>query len=396
MNKPNVLCLSLRTPPAVRPQAILIGKMIPEWIRQGLKPVIVTYDDNGTWDIETPLYKIKPPKSRGGIWTLPILRDIDNALYVYTTCKNIVPIIKKHQIELIYSFANPQICNIIGAKLKKLTGVKLISNFSDPWYDQPYDQYSFWSRYLILRQERSVIVASDRVVFVNQVLRNLVMKKYPEAWFKKTFIIPHCFDAKQLPPEIKKDASIFTFSHIGTFYEKRTPEIIFKAFRHLLDSNKQIPRFKLKLIGPIREYATYGAEKLSDLIKRYRLNSHVEVVAPISHLDSLVCMKQADYLIAIDADIPNSPFLQSKIIDYAGSGTPFIGITPSGSPMNWFMKNLRYPVFDYSQFEQLEKQIERCINRKSEASPDKNFLSLFDVAQTTKQLINLFQSSVDD
>ena len=52
------LCLSFRTPPAVRPQSILIGKMIPEWINQGLKPVVINYDSNGDWDIDLPLYSL--------------------------------------------------------------------------------------------------------------------------------------------------------------------------------------------------------------------------------------------------------------------------------------------------------------------------------------------------
>ncbi|MBU4375843.1 hypothetical protein KKH38_05055, partial [Patescibacteria group bacterium] len=57
-DKLKILCLSFRTPPAVRPQAILIGKMIPEWIKQGVSPVIITYESGGKWDINAPVYTI--------------------------------------------------------------------------------------------------------------------------------------------------------------------------------------------------------------------------------------------------------------------------------------------------------------------------------------------------
>ena len=55
------LCLSFRTPPTVRPQAILIGKMIPEWMAQCLEPVIITYESNGDWDIGAHEYQQSTP-----------------------------------------------------------------------------------------------------------------------------------------------------------------------------------------------------------------------------------------------------------------------------------------------------------------------------------------------
>src|SRR3989344_9046948 len=58
------LCLSFWTPPTNRPKAILICKMIPEWINQGIRPVIVTYEKNGDWNIDTPVYKIPQFKLR--------------------------------------------------------------------------------------------------------------------------------------------------------------------------------------------------------------------------------------------------------------------------------------------------------------------------------------------
>jgi len=53
-----VLCLGFWSPPLIRPRAILLGKIIPEWLNQGIKPVVVTYDNGGQWNVEAPVYRI--------------------------------------------------------------------------------------------------------------------------------------------------------------------------------------------------------------------------------------------------------------------------------------------------------------------------------------------------
>jgi glycosyltransferase involved in cell wall biosynthesis len=42
-------------------------------------------------------------------------------------------------------------------------------------------------------------------------------------------------------------------------------------------------------------------------------------------------MQEADVLMVIDADVPDSVFLPSKLIDYLGAGRPVLGITPPDS-----------------------------------------------------------------
>jgi len=62
-----VLCLSFHTPPALRPQAILIGKMIPEWIKQKVSPAIATYKTEQKWDINAPMHFVELREIKGNI-----------------------------------------------------------------------------------------------------------------------------------------------------------------------------------------------------------------------------------------------------------------------------------------------------------------------------------------
>ena len=390
--KLKVLCLSLRTPPEPRPQAILIGKMISEWIRQGVYPVVVTYVKDKKWGIKAPVYEIKPLKTS----RFPVIREFIQSKNAKNHCQQIAKLIKENKINLIFSFSNPQYSNVLGAMLKQTTGVKFISHFSDPWYDDPYHSLSFWSRREILKQEKYIIKNSDRVIFVSERLKQLVMAKYPIGWLSKTAVVPHCYQESDYPPITKTKTDKFVFSYLGVFYKQRTPEMFFKAIKlMLIEDPEPRNRILIKIIGGADNYSKYQKNNLLKLVNKYSLNEVVELLPAVSYQESLRQMKLADCLLVIDADIKDSPFLPSKAVDYAGSGTPIIGITPAGSPTADFLRQLGYRTFNYSEAGPLTKYLGVLIKREVAFNVNQEFLQRFAVDATTAKLINYFKETLD-
>src|SRR3989344_8570261 len=109
------LCLSLWSPPVVRPQAILLGKMLPECIRQGVKPVLVTYEDCRGWGLDIPIYYIEQKERIPLLSRIPFIEDVLEERYLQEVSEYIAKIVKKHKCNVIYSFAKPHISNLIGA-----------------------------------------------------------------------------------------------------------------------------------------------------------------------------------------------------------------------------------------------------------------------------------------
>lgn len=392
MESLKILCLSLRTPPAVRPQAILIGKMVPEWIRQDVKPIIVSYDDNGDWDIGVPIHKIPPLRLGRITCRLPLVREFLEYLYYRKVCRSILSVIEKHRPDVIFSFANPQISNVIGAMLHDMTEIPYIAHFSDPWFDNPLETRSVFQRIKTRLLERYVVKHSDRVVIVNHVLRDLIMKKYPSEWSRKAVVILHCYDPADYPKESKEPNRVFTLRYIGAFYQKRNPEPLFHAIAKLLARPEVRARgFRLELVGADLGYAGYSKDNLTAALKKFGLEDSVAVTPAVSYPESLKLMHSADCLIVIDADIPGSPFLPCKPIDYAGSGTPIVGITPVGSPTSWFLENLGYKSFDYAHLEGLTDHLADMICGRDLPVPNTEFLEQFRVRQTTAKLIEVFK-----
>jgi len=391
MNKIKILCLSFHTPPAVRPQAILIGKMIPEWIRQGLEPVIITYEESGEWDINAPVFKIKNFCINKFFNKIQPLREFFRYRYYKKLTDIIEDIAQKNKIDVIFSFAKPIDSNIVGAMLKKRLSLPFVSHFSDPWYDDPYRSFPKFEEKKVLWQENFIIKNSDKVIFTNETARKLVMKKYPESWFKKSGVIPHCFNLKDYSEAQKIGSDKFIISHIGAFYKKRNSEPLFQALKKIIDENPELAhKFRIELVGAVNDYAGYSAKGIENMAEVYYLKDNIKIIPPVSYEESLKYMKSSDCLVVIDADMPGSPFLPSKVVDYAGSGNTILGITPKGSPTAEFLKNLGYGSFSYDESDKLKDYLNNLISSRVEMKVNQSFLESFTVSSTTKKLISFF------
>lgn len=394
--KPNILCLSFRTPPAIRPQAILIDKMINEWTRRGLSPVVVTLNDNGRWNTDLPVYTLPPFSINRYLSRLQPLRNWLLDLYFKKSCSKIEEIIKKHDIDLIFSFSNPIDTNIIGAMLKRRTKVRFVSHFSDPWYDHPFSDLSGPVAARMLAQETEIMEQSDRIVFVTKEMRDLVMGKYPPAYREKTEIIPHCFNPDDYPAK-KASNRKFILSYVGAFYKQRNPEILFAAFQEIIGRHHELKdNFRLQLIGTDVDYTDFKHKNLAGMISSHGLEDYIELIPPVPYLASLKYMVAADCLVVIDANEPASPFLPSKVVDYAGSGTMILGITPDNSPTSQFLNGLGYPSFNYQQSKELADYLADLIRGKILPAADQAFLENYNVRNTQGKLLDIFNGLIND
>jgi hypothetical protein len=390
------LCLSFWTPPVVRPQAILIGKMLPEWVRQGLKPVVITYDVCRGSDMSLPFYHVPAFSAPRIVWYSRLLIRWAYSRYYETVYRLSSTVIERHRPDLVFSFSNPQASNVLGAHIKKRTGIPFIAHFSDPYYDNPYNAYGRRAAQDVLKTEQFIIEQSDGIVFVNDALRDLVMRKYAPPLCGKTAVIPHCFDGALYPPAGSvRTAEKFVISHIGAFYRLRTPEPLFQALALVKERRPRLEdALAVRLIGGVNDYAKYRGSELERLIRQYYLEKIVEVLPVMHYKDSLGAMVASDCLLVIDADMPGSPFLPSKLIDYIGSAKTIVGITPPGSPTEQVLQKLGARSFQHRQTEELAAYLETLIFSRAFPRLNEAYARTFDVHSTTRQLIALFKNLV--
>ena len=373
----------------MRPRAIAAGKIIPELVRQEVFPVIMTYKICGDWNIDLPTYKILELRKRGrfaGIW--------DECLYYWHLFNIACAVIKKHGVNVVFSYANPQESNILGAMLKKFLGIPFVSHFSDPWVDNPYKKFSGLGGYKARTLEKFVIKNSDRIMFTNQAALELIMKKYPASWAKKARVLNHSFDSREYPlssleaKQLSSPRAKYVISHVGAFYKERTPEALFMALKKISNESPEIfEKLEVVFVGAGNEYGGYGEQKLKELMDKYGLAQTVKITPVVEYKESLKLMKESDCLVVIDAPFEKSPFFPSKTVEYAGSGKPILGITPFGSPTSEFLEKLGFWHFEHNQVEEISKCILDLVLGKKGFSPNKEFLSGFSVEAVSAELI---------
>ncbi len=386
----NLLCLGFWSPPLVRPRAIALGKTIPELVKQGAHPVLMTYEKSTPWDINIPIVTI-PEFAPYGLWRLPIFRTIAECWYYWKLLRTADALIKKHDIASVVSFANPQAANILGALIRKCYRIKFIAHFSDPWFDNPYKTFSHLGAIKVKFLEKFIVRNADHVVFTNDAIQAVVMKKYPRTWYTKTLVIPQAYNPDDYPKTKTKNEK-YTIRYIGVCYKDRSPEFFFEGIRNALDKNPALrDRIVIEFIGATNPYAGFSDNAMNALINKYMLSGIVRSLPAVSHRESLALMSSADALLVIDANFADTSARPSKLMDYAGSRTPIIGIAPHSGPIEQMLTRLGYKNFSYDEKDELTRYLVTLTAGNTKPAINEEYLQQFNIKTTTKQLISLCQ-----
>lgn len=388
-----VLCLSLWSPPKVRPQAILLQKMLPEWIRQGVEPVLVTYEDCRGWEMDIPIEYLPQFRLHPLLGRLPFIGRALERRYTRAMAERIAPLLEKYQCDLLYSFAKPHISNVIGALVKKQTGIPFVAHMSDPWYENWFGSRFFSNKKYILKLETLVMQTADQIHMIAEEMKELVMCKYPDNVKQKARVAHHCFDPALYPTKIKK-RTVHTFAHLGILRSERNPSVLFAAARLLLQKHPdRRGQFAIELVGSINDYTAYTGPQLRNLIAAYTLEEVVRIVPTVAFQESLRHMKEVHDLVVIDVDRPKCSYILSKAIDYLGSGTPIIGIMPPDNPTAKLITQAGYVSFAYSEAEQLANYMYQRITGRITHRPNRELIDSFSVQQTTARLLRDFRDT---
>lgn len=327
-----LLTIAYTLPPLIFPQSIQIGRWL-YYLPQTYKLFVVTADEKGCLrdekfyhDIHSKFADcIKIPFSYTFFIRIVrrLLRIPDEFLFWQIKAyKNIIKKWENEKFDCILTFSHPLSSNLVGLWLKKFFKTSWIAFFSDPWVDSPYSNYKHIIKKINTFLEKKVFAHADIFVFPSQEMENMYLKKYP---FIKSFNLPHSFDPNLYSNIEPKKRDRLVLRYIGNIYIGRTPESLITAIRNLVD--KKIldkNNFLFEIVGSL--------EKKYRNIKKDSIEGTVIFREPVSYLESLNLMEEADVLVVIDGNIKDSVFLPSKLIDYIGANRPIFGITPLSSP----------------------------------------------------------------
>lgn len=388
----NIMVISLWSPPEIRPQAFLIDKLIKEWHKQNFSPILVSYESSQKSVLPCKHITIPQYKPLKFFNRTTSLCGWHKLLFHIASILRLKRITKQHKIKLIFSFSNPIDSNIWTTFINIITEIPFIAHFSDPFVNNPLKSVSGFQNKLNIWLEKTIMYRSLKLVFTNESQRHLMLKYYPKSISEKSYVFPHAYDPalyKNRNPKTVKSEHI-RINHIGALYKNRTPETVFKAIQ-CLDKHEQ-SKLSLHFIGGINPYSGYSLDAFNALISKYNLNLNIEIEAPISYQESLHKMCEADVLLVIDPPLENSPFLPSKLIDYIGSKTPILAITPPNSPTQKALKELNHPTYSHQDVDNIAKELKNMITSPSHTTETST--ENYSIRTVAKQWISLFQSAI--
>jgi glycosyltransferase involved in cell wall biosynthesis len=240
--------------------------------------------------------------------------------WIKPSVKKLTPFVLKNDIDVVITTGPPHSLHIIGAELKKRTGVKWLADFRDPWtnidyfHSLPLTQKAKESHY---QMETMVLEQADAVTVVGKSMKEEFSDRNDHV-----HVLTNGFDETSQAEEVLLDKK-FSICHIGMMNADRNPLILWQALQELTEESADFKKdLVVKLIGKC-DQEVY--QRVSD----FGLTNHVSFVAYVPHKDVLRFQRSAQVLLLAVNNVPSSKSLiTGKIFEYLQSQRPVIGIGP--------------------------------------------------------------------
>jgi len=297
--------------------------------------------------------------------------------------KSGLEIIKNEKIDLIFSSSPPHSLQLGARKLAKISKLKWVADFRDPWTD------AFWQKDIARlkfaknkdkKYETNVLLNADKIITVGA----NIAKEFENSTGKKIEIISNGYDKSDF--EINKTKhSKFRIVYAGTLGESQKIDNFIEALINLKDE------FKDRL-----EVSFYGTfhKSITDLIT---LNNAAEIITihePVDHNEITKKIVNAEVLLLVIPEaLGNEGILTGKLFEYLATNNTILGIGPkNGDASNILMETGAGKMFDYDDdiTSFLEDSLNNWILNKEE-SPTKTNIDKYSRERLTEELSKIFE-----
>ncbi len=241
-------------------------------------------------------------------------------------------IIKQRKMTVLYTSGPPHSCHLAGWALKRLTGLPWVADFRDPWTRQAWIDEATkrtWAHRKKVLMECAVVKNADRVILNTSEMQDDFSQYYSGLSSEKFVAIYNGYDPEDAAPLPEKEMSngIFTVTHAGSLYKKRTPIGLLRAVSELIREGKVDPEMiRVRLIGRC------DIEGIQAEIKKLGLESCVALMGWVTHQESLDAIAESDLLLLIQ---PGTALqIPGKIFEYIMLKKKILALTDRGATEN--------------------------------------------------------------
>ncbi|MBI2527071.1 MAG: glycosyltransferase family 4 protein [Candidatus Rokubacteria bacterium] len=236
--------------------------------------------------------------------------------------------------ELIYSTSPHATAHLIAASLARTGRVPWVTDFRDPWYEDPPEPGTPRVVHRAARRlERMVVRRAALVIGSTRRLRDVLAARYPDEPPVKFAAIPNGFDEADftaLPLAERSSGDELVVVHAGNVNaEFRDPRPVFEAVGEAVAAGDIDPgrlRFRFLGGGPYGESAAVaGAVTAAGLTGRVQFLPRVPYDAALRELTG------ADMLLLLQASADTVDLVPAKLFEYLRAGRPVLAVVRPGA-----------------------------------------------------------------
>ncbi len=266
-------------------------------------------------------------------------------------------LIKRQQVQAIYTTSTPYTAHLIGLRLRRRFGLPWLADFRDPWVENTALKLpTGWHRERVRRWERQVVTNADRVTVVSEPMAEAFRKAYPELNRQHFLTLPNGYDpddfAQAEPLGRTSHNDRLTIVYSGSFYGQRTSQPFLQALHNVLERG-QVPRsaVRVRFVGNVGQVT-------ADQVREMGLADVVEITGYVSHRQSIGYVLGADVLLLMIAPGPGSEgVLTGKIFEYLAAGRPILALTPKSAAGDLVLESRAGVVIDPDDGPAIERQV---------------------------------------
>jgi glycosyltransferase involved in cell wall biosynthesis len=242
----------------------------------------------------------------------------ENATWLLTAVPAAIKIVGQEQIDVVLTTSPPGSVHLVGAAVKRATGIPWVADLRDPLAAHPHRDVD---RFVVRLKDRAqgviarvVSQRADAIVAVSDAIAEEMRRLEPRGQIVS--IANGCdFDDFAGLEHVQRHP--FRFTHTGSFFGKRDP-------RPFLSALAQVDGVVARFVGDFRGVDREWAESLG-------LSDRIELIPYLSHRRALELQRDSEALLLL---IPHAGgrgegILSGKVFEYIAAERPILALVPT-------------------------------------------------------------------